>query len=117
MSETVSLDFELKGPVERVWHALTDSAVLSAWTLFETDDFKPVVGHKFQFRGKPDSGWTGVVDCEVLSVDAPRQLSYTWVTRVGGSSLHETTVTWTLTAADNGCCSGRCRQGACARRG
>jgi uncharacterized protein YndB with AHSA1/START domain len=102
VSETVSLDFELKSPVERVWHVLTDSGTLSKWTLFETDDFRAVVGHKFQFRGKAESGWTGVVDCEVLTVDEPRQLSYTWVTQVGGGRLHQTTVTWTLTSAETG---------------
>lgn len=102
MSETVSLDFEIQSPVERVWHALTDSATLSAWTMFETGDFRPVVGHKFRFRGKADSGWTGVVDCEVLLVDEPRELSYTWVTQVAGNPLHETTVTWTLAAVDDG---------------
>lgn len=52
MSETVSLDFELKSPIERVWHALTDPATLSQWTFFETNDFQPVVGHRFHFRGK-----------------------------------------------------------------
>lgn len=102
MSETVSLDFDLKSPIQRVWHALTDSATLSTWTMFETDDFQAVVGHKFQFRGKAGSGWTGVVDCEVVTVDEPRELSYTWVTQVGGSRLHQTTVTWRLTEADGG---------------
>ena len=99
MSETVSLDFELKSPIERVWHALTDSATLSKWMFFDTDDFKPVVGHKFQFRGKPATGWTLGVQCEVLEVDEPHRLSYTWVVE---AHRHHTQVTWTLTAAENG---------------
>jgi uncharacterized protein YndB with AHSA1/START domain len=101
-SETVSLDFELKSPIERVWHALTDAAALSAWTMFETDDFRAVVGHRFRFRGKADSGWTGVVDCEVLTVDAPRELAYTWAAQMGGTPLAQTTVRWTLTSAAGG---------------
>jgi uncharacterized protein YndB with AHSA1/START domain len=101
MGETVSLDVELKRPVERVWHALTDAATLSRWTYFETNDFQPVVGHKFQFRGKPSVGWTGTIDCEVLEVDKPHRLSYTWV---GGpqTMLVRTKVTWTLTESENG---------------
>ncbi len=61
MSETVVLDFELKSPIERVWHALTDSATLSRWMLFKSNDFQPVVGHAFQLRDAP--GFDGVIDC------------------------------------------------------
>ncbi len=100
MSETVSLDVELKSPIERVWHALTDSATLSKWMLFETSDFQPVVGHKFQFRMQPDPSFTVIVDCEVLVVDEPHRLSYSWV--VETESHHNTTVTWMLTESADG---------------
>ncbi|NMP25214.1 SRPBCC domain-containing protein [Sulfobacillus harzensis] len=101
MSETVLLDYEIESPIERVWHALTDPATLSQWMLFETNDFQPVVGRHFQFRGKAATGWTGIVNCEVLEADAPHRLSYTWVTE-GQMGRHQTTVTWTLTESDNG---------------
>ena len=102
MSETVVLDVEVKSPIERVWHALTDSATLSKWMLFTSNDFQPVVGHAFQFREAP--GWTGVIDCEVIEVDKPHRLSYTWVSdQVGPSNLPQSTVvTWTLTEAGGG---------------
>jgi uncharacterized protein YndB with AHSA1/START domain len=100
MSETVVLDFELQSPIERVWHALTDSATLSRWMLFKSNDFKPVVGHAFQFREAP--GWTGVVDCEVIEVDMPHRLSYTWVSGGESDLQHSTVVTWTLTEAEGG---------------
>ena len=100
MSETVVLDFELKSPIERVWHALTDSATLSTWMLFKSNDFKPVVGHAFQFREAP--GWTGVVECEVIEVDKPHRLSYTWVSGGESNLKHSTVVTWTLTEAEGG---------------
>lgn len=99
MSETVSLDVELSSPIERVWHALTDSATLSKWMMFETKDFRPVVGHTFQFRMEPDPNWTVIVDCEVLVVDEPHRLSYTWEVE---SESHHTTVTWTLTESEDG---------------
>ena len=100
MSETVVLDVELKSPIERVWHALTDSATLSKWMLFKSNDFKPVVGNTFQFREAP--GWTGVVDCEVIEVDKPHRLSYSWVSGGESNGQHSTVVTWTLTEADGG---------------
>ncbi len=100
MSETVVLDVEVKGPIERVWHALTDPATLSKWMLFKSNDFKPVVGHAFQFRESP--GWDGVVDCEVLEVDEPHRLVYTWASGGESSQPHSTVVTWTLTEAEGG---------------
>lgn len=100
MTETVVLDFELKSPIERVWHALTDSTTLAKWMLFKSNDFQPVVGHTFQFREAP--GWTGVVDCEVTEVDKPHRLSYTWVSGPESNPGHATVVTWTLTEAEDG---------------
>ena len=100
MSETVELDVELKSPIGRVWHALTDSATLSRWMLFKSNDFRPVVGHTFQFRDAP--GFEGAIDCEVTEVDEPHRLSYTWVTTGQDDQPHSTVVTWTLTEADDG---------------
>jgi uncharacterized protein YndB with AHSA1/START domain len=102
MRETVVLDVEVKSPIERVWNALTDSATLSEWMLFKSNDFKPVVGHTFQFRESP--GWDGVIDCEVIEVDEPHRLSYTWVSdQLGPSNLPQSTVvTWSLTEAEGG---------------
>ena len=101
MTATVALDVEVRSPIERVWQALTDSATLSKWTLFKTNDFEPVVGHRFQFRADPAPGWNGVIDCEVLEVEKPHRLTYTWV---GGPQemAVETTVVWTLTRAEQG---------------
>lgn len=100
MSESVALDVELKSPIDRVWQALTDSATLSKWMMFRTNDFKPVVGHAFQFRDAPD--YDGVIDGEVTEVDEPHRLSYTWVTAGQDDQPHSTVVTWTLTEAEGG---------------
>jgi uncharacterized protein YndB with AHSA1/START domain len=75
---------------EKVWRALTDPQAIAQWLM--KNDFEPRVGHKFQFRVEPKPrGWTGIVDCEVLEVDPPRKLVYSWC----GSGL-DTTVAWTL---------------------
>ncbi len=95
MGLNLSLDFQFESPIKKVWLALTDTEILAKWMIF-TNDFKPVVGHKFQFRTEPTEWWNGIVDCEVLEVKDPHKLSYTWVS--GGESL---VVTLTLTHEDS----------------
>jgi uncharacterized protein YndB with AHSA1/START domain len=86
MNLTVSQDFNFNSPIEKVWHALTDANTLAKWIM--DNDFKPAVGHKFQFRKEQ---WNLFIDCEVLEVDEPNKLSYTW----SGSGIN-TIVTWVL---------------------
>ena len=83
-------------PVEKVWHALTDKEALSRW--FMETDFEPVVGRRFTFKTKPAPGFDGAVNGEVLSVDAPRHLAYTW----RGGPLQETVVRFWLEPEGNG---------------
>jgi uncharacterized protein YndB with AHSA1/START domain len=82
-------------PPERVWRALTSSEAIADWLM--PNNFKPVVGHRFEMRTKPAPGFDGVVKCEVTVVDPPRRLSYTW----GGGGL-DTLVTFTLEAVERG---------------
>ncbi|QJD82850.1 SRPBCC family protein [Cohnella herbarum] len=89
MSLALSLDFQYTTSIEKAWSALTDSNKLAKW--ITENDFKPVVGHRFQFRHQPNEYWDGLVDGEVLIVEAPNRLSYSWAT---GDERH--TVTWTL---------------------
>lgn len=75
---TRSLRFEAVYPYsrEQVWTALTDPEAMSEWLM--PNDFRPEVGHRFNFRTKPAPGFDGIVDCEVLAVEAPSHLAYTW---------------------------------------
>jgi uncharacterized protein YndB with AHSA1/START domain len=82
---------------DRVWRALTDPNELGAWLM--PNDFTPTVGHKFQFKIGPQWGWRGIVDCEVLEVDPPHRLVYSWQ---GDPKHRVTTVTWTLTPTPDG---------------
>ncbi|SET39017.1 Uncharacterized conserved protein YndB, AHSA1/START domain [Oceanobacillus limi] len=82
----ISLDFQFKSPINKVWDALTDSDTLAQWVM--DNNFKPIVGYKCQFR---DEKINLVVDSEVLVVDKPYTLSYTWV----GGPIN-TIITWTL---------------------
>jgi uncharacterized protein YndB with AHSA1/START domain len=98
MSETRTLVVErvVPHPPEKVWRALTQTALLEDWLM--KNDFKPTVGAKFAFRTQPMPHWNGVVDCEVLAVEPHQRLSYSW-NAAGGL---QTTVTWTLTAVEGG---------------
>ncbi|WP_449538532.1 SRPBCC family protein [Ferdinandcohnia sp. Marseille-Q9671] len=80
------LDFQFKSPIDKVWGALTNSDTLAQWVM--ENNFKPIVGYKCQFWNEAINL---TVDSEVLVVDEPNKLSYTWV---GGPV--ETVVTWTL---------------------
>ncbi len=78
---------------EEVWHALTDSTALARWLM--ENDFEPRPGHRFHFRMKSRLGFERRIPCEVLKVDEPRLLSYTWGSK--GSI-----VTFRLEAVDGG---------------
>lgn len=61
-----------------VWHALTEARALSAW-LNETDDFEPVVGHRFTMRCTGDDGHEDVYLCQVLELEPERFMAWSWL--------------------------------------
>ncbi|KIT17335.1 SRPBCC family protein [Jannaschia aquimarina] len=67
----------LAHPPERVWRALTDSDAIAVWLM--PNDFRPEVGHRFTMTTKPAPGFDGTVRCEVLTLDPPKELSFSWV--------------------------------------
>lgn len=97
MTETrsVVLERDMPHPPEKVWRALTTGALIEDWLM--ANDFAATVGHRFTLRAQPVGGWNGVIDCEVLAVDPPRRLSYTWV-----SMGLESVVTFTLAPTATG---------------
>jgi uncharacterized protein YndB with AHSA1/START domain len=78
-----------------VWRALTEGQLIDEWLM--KNDFRPVVGHRFQFRSTPVPNWNGVIDSEVLVVEPKSRLSYGW-----SSMGLESVVTWTLTPTEDG---------------
>lgn len=89
MSLSLALDFQYTTTIEKAWSALTDSNKLAKWIM--ENDFKPEVGHRFQFQTQATEYWDGIVIGEVVIVDEPNKLSYTW-----GSGGEQHTVVWTL---------------------
>jgi len=91
-TETLSVVVErdVPFPPEKIWRALTQPHLIEEWLM--KNDFKPVPGHRFDFR----ADW-GSVDCQVLTVEPNRTLAYTW-----SAYGLESVVTWTLSATSTG---------------
>ena len=87
---SVVVDREIPFPPEKIWRALTQPHLIEEWLM--KNDFKPVVDHRFSFR----ADW-GTVDCQVVTIEQNRTLSYTWGAYGLGS-----VVTWTLTPTSTG---------------
>ena len=95
-SETLSFEFDLHHPPEKVWRALTDPVLLAQW-LLPAVDLKLAPGTAFTLRTQPLPGWDGIVNCRFLEIEPLRKLSYTWV--VGDM---DTVVTFTLAPTPSG---------------
>lgn len=74
----VSMEEVFPAPVERVWHALTDSQMISRW-LMATDDFDAKVGARFTLRHEPRPGFRGYVECQVLELAPPNRMVWSWL--------------------------------------
>jgi uncharacterized protein YndB with AHSA1/START domain len=94
-TRTLVMEREMPHPQAKVWRALTEGKLVEEWLM--QNDFKPVVGHRFNFRSTPVPGWSGIIDCEVLLVDPQTRLSYSWA-----SMGMESVVAWTLTPTPEG---------------
>ena len=87
----IEVDQFLSRPPDQVWRALTDPDLLARWLM--PNDFQPAVGHQFTFRTDPvpEYGFDGIVHCQVLDLDPPRLLRFSW----RGGRL-DTVVSWQL---------------------
>lgn len=82
----------------KVWRALTDPAIVALWAM-RPEGFQPVVGNKFKLVAKPQPGWRGFVECEVLEAREPALLRYSWK---GDDEGDTTVVTYTLSPQPGG---------------
>jgi uncharacterized protein YndB with AHSA1/START domain len=93
----VVIEREFPHPPEKLWRALTQPHLIQEWLM--KNDFAPVVGHRFHLSGE----WGGVLDCEVLTLEQNKTLSYTWdfVHQDPAFNL-KSVVTFTLTPTSKG---------------
>lgn len=87
----ITLDEFLPHPPDVVWRALTDPDLVAQW--WAAGDIRPVVGHRFAL----DMGEWGRQACEVVTVDEPNLLRFTFAE----GSL-DTTITWRLVPEGTG---------------
>jgi uncharacterized protein YndB with AHSA1/START domain len=96
-TRAVVVEREFPFPPEKLWRALTQPHLISEWLM--KNDFAPVVGHRFNLRGD----WGGVLDCEVLTIEPHKTLSYTWNHAHENAAFNLTSVvTFTLTPTRTG---------------
>ena len=84
---------------EKVWRALTQSALMAEWLL--ANDFKPEVGHRFTLRAPPQPGWDGIVKGVVTEVEPPTRLVYSWTVGNDPATGLQTLVVFTLAREGN----------------
>ena len=87
----IVLDFTYEQSIDEVWQAISTAEILEEWMM--PNNFKAESGYAFEFKGDANDYWDGIIRGEVLEVDAPNKLAYSW------ESAGETTrIIWTLTA-------------------
>lgn len=95
--------FAFPQPPEVVWEYLTKPQLLELWLM--KSDFKPEVGHKFQFGTEPKLkiGFDGRVHCQVLEIDLHKKPVYSWKGRMSKENPSlDSVVVWTLTPSGSG---------------
>ena len=95
-TRSVVIERDMPHPADKVWRALTSQPLIEDWLL--ANDFEPTLGHRFSLRAPAMGGWDGIIECEVLAVEPPKRLSYTWAT-MGLESVVTFTVTPTAQGA------------------
>lgn len=94
--QSLTLEFDLPHPPEKVWRALTDPVLLAEW-LLPVVGFALAPGTAFTFATQAYPGWDGTVHCQMLEAEPHRTLRYAW--RV---PFLDTVVTFTLTPTASG---------------
>src|SRR3954451_14086279 len=77
-TDSLSFEFDLHHPPEKVWRALTDPALLTEW-LLPVARLKLEPGAAFTFKTQPYPGWDGTVNCRILEIESQNKLSYSWL--------------------------------------
>jgi uncharacterized protein YndB with AHSA1/START domain len=96
-TRSVVVERDIAHSPEKLWRALTQPHLMEEWLM--KNDFAPMLGHKFNLRGE----WGGVLDCEVLEVEAHKKLAYTWNFASNDPNFAlQSTVTFTLTPTHTG---------------
>jgi uncharacterized protein YndB with AHSA1/START domain len=86
---SVVVERDIPHPPEKVWRALTQPHLIAEWLM--ANDFEATLGRKFNLRWE-NRGMSGVIEAEVLTIEPPHTLAYSW-----NSMGVDSVVTFTLT--------------------
>jgi uncharacterized protein YndB with AHSA1/START domain len=102
MDNEIKKTWFFKQTPQEVWEYLTKPDLIEQWLM--KNNFKPTLGHKFQFTfaAKEGSKYAGVVNCEVTDIKPCSKLSYTWDGSTTDGRVFNSEVEWTLQPKDNG---------------
>lgn len=76
MTLTIKIKTFLPYGQDMVWRALTEPKLLCNW--FMETNIEPIRGHYFTFRMKPQKGWDGITHCEIIDIEPPKHIAYTY---------------------------------------
>ena len=102
MEKEIKKTWFFKQTPKEVWEYLTKPELIEQWLM--KNNFKPTLGHKFQFTfaAKEGSKYAGVVNCEVTDIKPCTKLSYTWDGSTIDGRVFNSEVEWTLQQKDSG---------------
>ncbi|GAB2587344.1 SRPBCC family protein [Kribbella endophytica] len=91
---TIEVDQFYPHPAAKVWRALTEPELIAQWLM--PGDFRLEIGHRYtmQSRPIPATGFSGLVEAEVLAFETEKLLRLGWRDAAGGDV--DWTLTWTL---------------------
>jgi uncharacterized protein YndB with AHSA1/START domain len=92
MKTEIHLTQRYAHPRSKVWRAITEPALLEKW-LMRPEGLSLEVGNEFKLIAKPQPGWRGFVECEVLEIVHERRFVFSWV---GNEKQTPMTVTFSL---------------------
>lgn len=95
MFREILLAEEYPHPPDKVWRLLTDSKELERWLM--PNDFVAEVNRIFTMTTAPRPGFDGTICCQVLELDPPRRMQWSW--RAGSMN---STVTFELSPTETG---------------
>lgn len=103
MNTEIRKEWHYAASPNEIWEYLTRADLMALWLM--PNDFKPLIGHEFQFHTKPipSLDLDGNIHCKVLEIVPFQKLSYSWKGGPGnGIFILDTVVEWTITPHNDG---------------
>lgn len=88
-------------PIEKVWTGLANAEAIDQW-LMQTNRFAPEVGCQFEMSCANEEGHTDIYRCEVLEVDPPYRMRWSWILVSDNEGKGKTEVEFRLEPKGNG---------------